>query len=61
MTWMKDFLPEDAYNQLTSRFNNVYDSIHPPNLVLQGFNPILYEISSLIWFINDLGCYKRDV
>lgn len=43
MTWMKDFLPEDAYNQLTNRFNNVYDSIHPPNLVLQGRNLILYE------------------
>lgn len=48
MTWMKDFLPEDAYNQLTSRFNNVYDSIHPPNLVLHGRNIVLFEISSFI-------------
>ncbi len=31
--WLKDYMPEDAFNQMSDKMKNIYETIHPPNLV----------------------------
>ena len=31
--WLKDYMPEDAFNQMSDKMKSIYETIHPPNLV----------------------------
>ena len=33
MNWLKDFMPDDAFNKMSDKMKGIYDTIHPPNLV----------------------------
>ena len=33
LSWMKEFVSDETYDNFTDKMRNVYDTIHPPNLV----------------------------
>lgn len=47
ISWMKEFLSDEAYNNISHRLQDVYDTIHPPNLVSKQLNLLLKVIHYL--------------
>ena len=47
MSWLKEFVNDETYARVSDKMRNIYDTIHPPNLVilLDTYEPVHYDLN----------------